>query len=91
MAHFSHFPHTWDKKRYQKNTALSRTTSYGFLIQCQNLEKTNDPKPIKRLGGQTDEQTDRLYFIGPFRQPPGGPKRYFNFNHDGRYLQDGGW
>ena len=27
---------------FLENPALSRTTSYGFLALCQNLEKVND-------------------------------------------------
>ena len=46
--------------------ALPRTTSDGFLAPCQNLEKTNDTIPRKRLNGRTD----RPSFIGSFRLPP---------------------
>ena len=37
----------WAKKVF-RDLALSRTTSYGFLAPCQNLEKTNDTIPRKR-------------------------------------------
>ena len=40
-----------DKNFLVKYLALSCTTSYGFLIPCQNLEKSNDPVPRKYLGG----------------------------------------
>ena len=41
-----------------KNPVLSRTTSYGFLAPCQNLEKTNDTIPRKHPDGQKDGQKD---------------------------------
>ena len=53
---------------------LSRTTSYGFLASCQNLEKVNDTIqrkcPGRQKDGRTDRgqtRTDRPYFIGPLR------------------------
>ena len=42
------------KNFFLENPALSRTTSYGFLATCQNLEKTNDTIPRKCLDGRTD-------------------------------------
>ena len=52
MAHFgSIFPIFWAKKIFLENPALSRTTSYGFLAPCQNLEKVNGTIQRKRLGG----------------------------------------
>ena len=47
---------------------LSRTTSYGFLAPCQNLEKVNDtirrkhPNRWKdgRMEGQTEGRTDPI-------------------------------
>ena len=42
------------KKFFPKNPALSRTTSYGFLAPCQNLEKTNGTIPRKRPDRQKD-------------------------------------
>ena len=33
------------EKFSSKNLALSHTTSEGFLPQCQNLQKSNDPIP----------------------------------------------
>ena len=50
---------------------LSCITSNGFLAPCQNLEKTNDTIPKHR----PDRRTDRSYFIGPFRLPPGVQNR----------------
>ena len=38
--------------------ALSCTTSSGFLKPCQNLEKTNDPIPRKRLERRTVKRKD---------------------------------
>ena len=32
-------PIFWVKNFFLENPALSRTTSYGFLASCQNLEK----------------------------------------------------
>ena len=37
---------------------LSRTTSYGFLAPCQNLEKTNDTIPRKRPDRMTEGWKD---------------------------------
>ena len=39
---------------------LSRTTSYGFLAPCQNLEKVNDKIQRKCLDRQKDGRTDRM-------------------------------
>ena len=62
------------KNFFPENPALSRTTSYGLLAPCQNSEKTNDTIPRKRLDGRTD----RPYFIGPLRLPPGlGPINFW--------------
>ena len=57
LAYFFHFG---GKNIFSKNPALSHTTSYGFLIPCQNLEKTIDPIPRKRLDVQTDRLTDSI-------------------------------
>ena len=53
---------------------MSRTISYGFLAPCKNIEKINDKILRKRTEGQKDGRTDRLYFIRPFRLPPGVQK-----------------
>ena len=45
----AHFPNFWGKKFFTENPALSRTTSYGFLPSCQNLEKTKDIIPTKQI------------------------------------------
>ena len=50
---------------------LSRTTSYGFLASCQNLEKTNETIPRKHPDRRKDGRTDRPYLIEPFRLMPG--------------------
>ena len=43
LAHFGFIsPILGAKKFFLKNPALSHTTSYGFLVPCQNLEKFND-------------------------------------------------
>ena len=70
----AYFPNFAARKIFLENPALSRTTSYGFLASCQNLEKTNDTIPRKRPDRRTDGRTDRPYFIGPFRLPPGVQK-----------------
>ena len=36
------------KNFFLESPTLSRTTSYGFIASCQNLEKTNDTIPGKR-------------------------------------------
>ena len=57
----THFPKFLGKIFFPENPALSRTTSYGFLASCQNLEKTNDTIPRKHpdrwKDGWKDEQT----------------------------------
>ena len=72
------FPIFGAKKIFLENPALSHTTSYGFLASCQNLEKVNDTIQRKRTDRlkdrRTDGKTDRPYFIGPFRIPPGVQK-----------------
>ena len=65
-------PIFWVKIFFLENPALSRTTSYGFLASCQNLEKTNNKIPRKR----PDRRKDRPHFIGPFRLPPGAQREY---------------
>ena len=69
LANFgSIFPIFGAKKTFLENTALSNTTSYGFLAPCQNLEKVNDTIQRKRLGrrkdirmeGQAEGQTDPI-------------------------------
>ena len=57
----THFPKFLGKIFFPENPALSRTTSYGFLASCQNLEKTNDTIPRKhpdRQDGKTDGRTE---------------------------------
>ena len=57
----THFPKFLGKIFFPENPALSRTTSYGFLASCQNLEKTNDTIPRKhpdRQNGKTDGRTE---------------------------------
>ena len=52
------FPIFGAKKIFLENPALSRTTSYGFLAPCQNLEKVNDTiqrkHPDRQMEGWTD-------------------------------------
>ena len=76
LSFLAHFPNFLGKKDFLENPALSRTISYGFLASCQNLEKTNDTIPRKRLDRR---RTDRPYFIGPgpFWLTPGVQKQYF--------------
>ena len=60
------------KKVFSENLALSRTAPHWFLGPCQNLEKVNDTIPRKYPDRWKDgRRTDRSYFIGPFRLPPG--------------------
>ena len=47
-------PIFWVKNFFLENPALSRTTSYGFLASCQNLEKTNNKIPRKRPDRRKD-------------------------------------
>ena len=79
LAHFwSIFPSFGAKIVFLENLAPSRTTSYGFLEPCQDLEKTNNTiprkRPDRRKDGWKDGRTDRPYSIEPFRLPPGFQK-----------------
>ena len=59
LAHLWHiFPIFGAKKVFLENPPLSRTTSYGFLTPCQNLEKVNDAIQRKRLDRRKDKRTD---------------------------------
>ena len=49
----AHFP-TFGKIKFLWKIRLSRTTSYGFLATCQELEKTNDTTPRKRPDWRKD-------------------------------------
>ena len=43
---FGPFSQFWEqKKKFPENPTMSSTTSFRFLAQCQNLEKTNDRIP----------------------------------------------
>ena len=62
VVHFSSiFPILGAKKIFWK-IQLSCTNSYGFLVPCQNLEKTNNTTPRKclnrRKDGRKDERKD---------------------------------
>ena len=83
----ANFPNFWGKKFFLENPALSCTT--GFLVSCQNLEKTNDTIPRKRLDrraeGQKDGRKDRQTLL--HRTLPanaGGPIK--KFNNEGVYI-----
>ena len=59
LAHFwSIFPSFGAKIVFLENLAPSRTTSYGFLEPCQDLEKTNNTIPRKRPDRRKDGRTD---------------------------------
>ena len=51
------FP-TFGQKKFPENLALPHTTSYVFLVPCQNLEKKQSYNS-KKISGQTEEQTER--------------------------------
>ena len=53
----THFLIFLGKKLFLENQALSRTTSYGFLAPCQDLEKTNDTIPRERPDRRKDGET----------------------------------
>ena len=52
------FPIFVAKNIFLENPALSRTTLYGFLASCQNLEKTNDTIPRKRPDRRKERRTE---------------------------------
>ena len=66
LAHFwSIFPSFGAKIVFLENLAPSRTTSYGFLEPCQDLEKTNNTIPRNaptdgRTDGRTEGRTDPI-------------------------------
>ena len=55
LGPFSQF---WGQKKFSWKIWLSRTTSYGFLAPCQNLEKIDDTIQRKRWDRQKDGQKD---------------------------------
>ena len=61
-----HFPNFGARKFFPENSALSRTTSYGFLVPVQNLEKFRDTiprkRPDRRKDGRTEGQTDPISY-----------------------------
>ena len=59
------------KKSFLENSALSRTTLYGFLAPCENLEKVNDAIQRKRPDRKKDGRMERPYSIGPLWLLPG--------------------
>ena len=74
------FPIFGAKKFFLENTALSRTTSFGFLASHQHLEKTKDKIPKNARtdrrtegwkDGRKEGRTDRPNFIEPYRLTPG--------------------
>ena len=70
---WSIFPILGAKKIFLENPALSRTTSYGFVATCQNLEKINNTIQRKRLDRQKDRRTDTLFYK-TLPATVGGPK-----------------
>ena len=57
---FIHFPNFGvQKKKKLWKIQLSRTTSYGFLVPWQNLEKTNDTIPKKQQDRWKDKGMER--------------------------------
>ena len=71
------FSQFFEQKKIFWKIRLPRTTSYGFLASCQNLEKTNDTIPRKRPDRRKDERTDRPYYIGPFQLTLGVQQLYY--------------
>ena len=62
------------KNFFLENLALSRTTSYGFLAPCQNLEKVNDTVQRKHPEGWKDGRTDgQTLFYRTLPATAGGP------------------
>ena len=53
---FRPFSQFWGAKTFFWKIKLSRTNSYGFLVPCQNLEKTNNKTPRKCLNRRKDER-----------------------------------
>ena len=66
---------------FQKNLALPRTTSYGFLTPFQYLEEANDLTPRKCLDRRMECRTNRSYSTGLFRLP--GVQKVTHFSEMG--------
>ena len=74
------FPIFGAKKIFLENPALSRTTSYGFLAPCQNLEKVNNTiqkkHPEETSGRWKDGQT--LFYM-TLPATARGPKNDYSY------------
>ena len=55
---FDPFSQFWRAKKFFQKIQLSYITSYGFLAQCQNLEKPNNPTARKQPDRLKDEHKD---------------------------------
>ena len=62
------------KKIFHENPTLSCTTSYGFLAQCQNLQKDNDTIQRKCPDRRKDGRTDITLFYRTLPATAGGQK-----------------
>ena len=81
LAHFgSIFPIFGANKIFLENPALSRTTSYGFLATCQNLEKVNDTIQRKCPDRRKDGRTD-LFYRTPTATARGSKMHYIYDNN----------
>ena len=74
-----HSPNFGGKKFFLENPALSHTTSYGFWVPCQNLDKTNDTIPRKCLDRRKEGPKDgQTLFYRTLQATAGGPIRKYH-------------
>ena len=79
LVHFWPIFPIFGTKKFSWKIQLSRTTSYGFLAPCQNLEKVNDTiqrkRPDRRTEGRTEGRKDgQTFFYRTLPATAGGPK-----------------
>ena len=70
---FGLFSQFWGQKKF---TGKLDDVTHNFIWVSSTMRKyrKNDKILRKRTEGQKDGRTDRLYFIRPFRLPPGVQK-----------------
>ena len=69
---FGPFSQFWgQKKMFGKICLCHAQLHMDFQHHAKIYKKTKDRIPRKCLNRKTDGRKDKLYFIGPFRVPPG--------------------
>ena len=70
------------------NSALSGTTSRGFLSSSWKVEKTNDQIPRKFQDRRTNVRIERTYFLGPSGHGRRSNKELWFITYRLNYLKD---